>query len=195
MSDLNQLCLRLHAALRSGESWLESLKSAVFTDPALLAEAERKAQYYRNIDSSLDKEVFAKAILAVGWLRLRRPPSEEFCVGEIKTMLSRWALRVTEDRKRNKAEVKATDVVIDEIPDSTCETIQRFDEELFRLALLEWINKYKEPKRAIAMLRIEQGRTNKEVADLLQLRESTTSEHWSKIRRDLSEKIHAWREG
>ncbi len=189
MSDLKELCSRLHAGLRSGESWLESLKSAVFTHPAFLAEARLKAARFRYIDTSLDEVVFAKAVLAVGWLSLRKPPSEEFCVGEFKTMLDRWARRVACDRKQRK-----TVDVTDEIPDSACDVISEFENELFRAAVFKWIREFEEPKRTIAQLRIEQELGNKTIANLLGRSEATISEHWKSICITLAQKIRNWQE-
>lgn len=196
MTDLSDLCDELHEQLRSDECWSNELKSFVLSHAAVFNEAKRRANLYRYVDDSLDCEVFAHAIIAEGWLRLKKPPSDKFCVGEIRTMLQRWALRVPGRRGhwRTGPKVLPDSEAIDQMIDPDYSVIEVFESKLLLAAVLGWIRKFAEPARTIAMMRIEQQYSNKEIAEILKLSPSATSESWKNASIKLKEKIRLWRE-
>lgn len=191
MTDLKSLCIELHVQLSDGKEWNEELKKFVFSHPALFEASKRIVSRLKWIDETLETEVLARAAMAEGWLQLKKAPSREHCVGQLIVMLERWAFRVP---VKPLANVVGGDA-LSQVPDHFLDVATRYDGELLRSKIKEWIRQYTLPKKLIAMNLIEAGLTVAQIARKLGKAEATISEHVTWIRNDLARKIRQWQGG
>lgn len=205
---LTDVCHEVRSRMYEGEPWDRRLFDFIVGQPAVTTEIRRQAERFRWIDKSVAIEELSLDVLGVFWERLKglRLAVAQSCQALFVTFIRKcfWHLPSSKMRRRDvQYRDESTDepkVVLDSsIAESKAccrsEVLAEYQEKLIESVLQAALRRLPRMDAVALRLMLKHEMTQKEVAEVCGLAESSLSEMVQKAKTQIQGMLDDWRTG